>query len=155
MNLTELKIALRASESGVLKLQLPDGGYVADHFHVTEVGKVTKEFLDCGGKRRQTETCSLQTLVAGDVDHRLTADKLLQILELSQQLGLDPESAVDLEVQGKTVETYRLAGSSQAPEGLVLELSQKKTECLAEDQCGISPALPVLGDSCCGGSGCC
>jgi predicted transcriptional regulator len=30
--------------------QLPDGTTVPEHFHVTEVGLITKNFIDCGGK---------------------------------------------------------------------------------------------------------
>ena len=50
MKLSEVKSALKSLET--IGFQLPDGSLVPSHFHVTEVGKVSKHFIDCGGTLR-------------------------------------------------------------------------------------------------------
>jgi hypothetical protein len=47
MKLSEIK-KLDTLEN--VTFQLPDGTTVPEHFHVTEVGLITKNFIDCGGK---------------------------------------------------------------------------------------------------------
>ena len=47
MKLSEVKSNLSGIKE--LKFKLPSGGYVAPHFHVTEVGQISKSFIDCGG----------------------------------------------------------------------------------------------------------
>ena len=51
MKLSEIKRELSALENVVFIL--PNGNYVPEHFHVTEVGLITKHFIDCGGKVRK------------------------------------------------------------------------------------------------------
>ena len=53
MRLNEIKSILAKSEK--IEFALPDGTLVPSHFHVTEVGKVTKHFIDCGGTVRNEE----------------------------------------------------------------------------------------------------
>ncbi|MGA8855051.1 MAG: DUF6428 family protein, partial [Christiangramia sp.] len=47
MKLSEFKNQL--SRLKEIAFQLPNGQLVPEHFHVTEVGKITKHFIDCGG----------------------------------------------------------------------------------------------------------
>ena len=155
MNLQTLSQQLADAGSRPLQLLLPSGDQVPAHFHITEVGKVTKDFVDCGGVRHTEESCVLQTLVAHDKDHRLSASKLLQILKLTDRLGLSPQFPVDFEIQGDTVQIFSLTRSHMDSTQLTLLLGAKRTACLAPDQCGIGTALPTLGESCCGDSGCC
>ena len=49
-----------------IAFQLPDGSLVPEHFHVTEVGKVTKHFIDCGGVLRKEEKINFQLWNAND-----------------------------------------------------------------------------------------
>lgn len=53
-------------------LMLPDGDLVPAHFHVTEVGRVQKDFIDCGGTVRSATACVLQVWVAEIVYSQLT-----------------------------------------------------------------------------------
>ena len=46
-------------ELDTLKFQLPNGQFVPAHFHITEVGNVTRNYIDCGG-------CLLYTSDAAD-----------------------------------------------------------------------------------------
>lgn len=52
MNFTEFLSQLRAHAAKPLIFVLPDGGLIHACFHITEVGHVTKRFVDCGGTRR-------------------------------------------------------------------------------------------------------
>jgi hypothetical protein len=50
MKISELKA--RLNDVDTLVFELPNGTTVPAHFHVTEVGLVTKHFIDCGGTVR-------------------------------------------------------------------------------------------------------
>ena len=112
MNLTSFKNALAQTDIERLEISFEGGGKLEPHFHITEVGKVTRDFVDCGGVLRKTETCLLQTLVADDTDHRLSPKKLLGIIEKAALLGLADDVEIELEIQGSTIETYRLANTT-------------------------------------------
>lgn len=155
MNFEQFSNQLAGAGEIGLRLQLPSGEFVPAHFHVTEVGRVTKDFVDCGGVRRAEQTCVLQTLVASDVEHRLKADKLARILDLTEQLDLSPEIPVEFEIQGSTIQIFSLDQCRLDETHLTLSLMAKQTACLAPDKCGIGDALPTLDNSCGGDSGCC
>jgi len=53
MNLQELKDSLQQRDE--ITFILPSGEYVPPHFHVTEVGKSSKLYVDCGGTVRAEE----------------------------------------------------------------------------------------------------
>merc|ERR1711976_1067512 len=111
----------------------PNGELVPSHFHVTEVGKITKHFIDCGGTVRNEEVVNFQLWDANDYDHRLHPEKLLHIIELSEKsLGIN-DAEVEVEFQGaNTIETYTLDF-----DGTNFLLVNKFTDCLAKDNCGI------------------
>src|SRR5580700_6908951 len=90
MIVKQLTQLLEANSDSSLHIMLPSGEFVPDHFHVTEVGRVQKTFIDCGGTRRESVSCLLQTWTAHDVEHRLVAGKLSKILKLAEMvLGSD------------------------------------------------------------------
>ena len=60
MYLSALKDLLREHSAKNLGFTLPDGDPIPPDFHVTEVGYVTKNFVDCGGTVRATAACVLQ-----------------------------------------------------------------------------------------------
>jgi len=156
MILSEIKTLLKHSSK--IEFKLPNGELVPTHFHVTEVGKVSKHFIDCGGTERIEEVVNFQLWNADDYDHRLHPEKLLSIIELSEErLGL-PDSEIEVEYQGETIGKYALDYS----DGTFL-LTSKQTDCLAKDNCGIPEEKPRVklselqntGGSCTPGSGCC
>lgn len=143
-------------EAPVLFL-LPDGDLIPNHFHVTEVGRVRKDFIDCGGTVRSSTHCLLQTWVADDTDHRLKAGKLLSILKLAAPLLGGEDLPVEVEYEGHSISQYPLAGFEVTPAGLLFHLQGKHTACLAPDKCGVpvnNPGSLEVG-SCCGPKGCC
>ena len=96
MNVHEFERLLREAPLSQLRFALPDGSLVPAHFHVTEVGRVEKRFIDCGGTRRTVASCVLQVWVAEDRDHRLAAGKLADILHLAKDLLAGDDLAIEV-----------------------------------------------------------
>ena len=153
MLISAFKQTLR--ELDTLKFQLPNGEFVPAHFHITEVGNITRNFIDCGGVQRQENKLNLQLWVASDTDHRLDPTNLLNILQLAEkQLG-NSNIEVEVEYQQSTIGRYKLAFN-----GAVFQLINTQTACLAPNQCGIPQEKPRVritasGLSCNPNSGCC
>ena len=157
MKLSEVKTVLSKLET--IAFQLPNGDLVPNHFHVTEVGKITKNFVDCGGTLRNEEVINFQLWNADDYDHRLHPDKLLNIIELSEKILALKDQEIEVEYQGQTIEKYGLEFADKN-----FLLTNKATDCLAKDSCGIPEEKPKLqmvnvGNSdtgaCAPGGGCC
>jgi len=156
MKLSEIKYHLAQAES--VNFQLEDGTLVPEHFHVTEVGIITKDFIDCGGTVRHEKVANFQLWDANDYEHRLKAGKLLNIISLSERvLGME-DLEIEVEYQGQTVGKYDLGYNGEN-----FILLAKKTACLAQDQCGV-PAektkvqmqnLVMTAPECKPGMGCC
>lgn len=157
MTLNHLKLTLLTAPDAELNLTLPNKKGVAAHFHLTEIGLEKKDFIDCGGTRRQLTRALLQILVSTDTHHRFPTRKLITIID--RALTFFPELAdtpVHLEVQGRdSLERYRL--KSVLP-GFQFLLAAEATACLAQDSCApgddLSTSLPATG-SCDASSGCC
>ena len=155
MKLSQVKIALEKLET--IGFQLPNGTLVPNHFHVTEVGKITKHFIDCGGTERNEEVVNFQLWNANDYDHRLHPGKLLSIIELSEKVLGIKDLEIEVEYQADTIGKFGLEF-----DGEHFLLTNKQTDCLAKDSCGIPAEKPKLqfsempaGNSCEPGSGCC
>tara|TARA_R110002074_G_scaffold115553_2_gene246532 strand:+ start:379 stop:846 length:468 start_codon:yes stop_codon:yes gene_type:complete len=155
MKLSEVKSALKELET--ISFELPNGELVANHFHVTEVGKITKHFIDCGGVERKEEVVNFQLWNANDYDHRLHPEKLLNIIELSEKTLNITDSEIEVEYQAETIGKFGLEF-----DGKNFLLTNKQTDCLAKDACGIPVAkkkIEILdipaANSCAPGSGCC
>jgi len=155
MKLSEIKELLPTLDN--VTFQLEDGTFVPEHFHVTEVGMIIKNFIDCGGVIRHEKVVNFQLWNADDYEHRLKPGKLLSIIELSEQkLGIE-DTDIEVEYQSSTIGKYDLEFN-----GSHFILKNKTTACLAQDACGIPasnmqaefPILPNSG-SCAPGSGCC
>jgi hypothetical protein len=157
MKLSELKKLLSENSDRSFRVSLPDGSAVPHSFHVTEVGRIGKTFLDCGGKLRETLHCQLQIWVGPDFDHRIETGKMAAILEKAKAYLPDESIPVEVEYEDKIISQYTIEGFDLDDEAVVLKLANKHTECLAPELCGLPP-LPGSGvrpASCCGPSGCC
>lgn len=142
---------LKDNPETVLTMQLPDGTLVPSHFHVTEVGRVQKDFIDCGGTRRSKAACVLQLWVASDEEHRLDSSKLTRIMELGSTAFDMHDLPVEVEYESSSFSQYPIYAVERAPSGLVIQLGSKHTACLALDVCGVSEN----NDACCSTPGCC
>lgn len=130
MKLSQVKALLPSLEQVSFKLE--NGTMVPEHFHVTEIGGVTKHFIDCGGTIRTEKKINFQLWNANDTEHRLLPSKLLNIIDLSEtKLGIE-DAEIEVEYQGSTIGKYDLAF-----DGKHFILQNKTTACLAEDKCGI------------------
>ena len=131
MKLSEIKQILTDLDAVIF--QLPNKSFVPEHFHVTEVGVITKNFIDCGGTVREEKVINFQLWEADDYDHRLAPTKLNKIIELSERtLNLDSELEIEVEYQSDTIGKYGLEYN-----GIYFQLTSKLTACLAQDACGI------------------
>jgi hypothetical protein len=156
MKLSEIKAYLAQAES--VNFQLENGTPVPEHFHVTEVGVVTKDFIDCGGTVRHEKVANFQLWDANDFEHRLKAGKLLNIISLSEKVLAMEDLEIEVEYQAQTIGKYDLGY-----DGKNFLLIAKTTACLAPDQCGIPEVksrihlqnLAASGSVCTPGGGCC
>lgn len=154
MKLSQIKEHL--SNLSEIGFRLPDGTMVPSHFHVTEVGKVSKHFIDCGGKVRNEEVVNFQLWEANDYDHRLHPEKLVNIIELSEKIIGIGDLEIEVEYQGGTIGKYGLDF-----DGKYFELTNKQTDCLAKDNCGVPQEKvkfdlgSLTANTCTPGGGCC
>jgi hypothetical protein len=139
MNLPELKVRLRAHPELNVSILRPDGTAIPAHYHLTEVGHVAKNFVDCGGKFRASETCVLQTHFASPRDdgHRLTAGKFAKILDLAKPILPAEDLPVEVEYEAGIISQAPLADISVVNGVLQLQLGSKHTDCLAKERCGL------------------
>jgi len=148
MKLSEIKETLKTVET--VNFELPNGTFVPEYFHVTEVGLITKNFIDCGGTVRKETVVNFQLWDANDYEHRLKPQKLIHIIELSQKvLGIE-DYEIEVEYQDATIGKYDLAFN-----GKNFILLNKHTACLAQEQCGITSEKNNTPNSCTPGTGCC
>jgi hypothetical protein len=157
MKLSQVKNQL--DHVGQVRFRLPDGTYVPEHFHITEVGSVSKHFIDCGGTVRTENVANFQLWQATDYDHRLSPQKLKGIIELSERILNLEDREVEVEYQSGTIGKYALEFQNGD-----FVLTNTFTDCLAKDNCGIPTekkklSLAEVGkaeEGCCTpGSGCC
>ncbi|HET8838138.1 MAG TPA: DUF6428 family protein [Flavobacteriaceae bacterium] len=151
MRLSEIKSALNQLET--IAFQLPNGKLVPNHFHVTEVGKITKHFIDCGGTVRNEEVANFQLWDANDYDHRLHPEKLLHIIELSEKILKLEDLQIEVEYQSGTIGKFGLDF-----DGRNFLLTTKQTDCLAKENCAVleeNAETELETSSCAPNSGCC
>ena len=141
MNLSTLKSLLAEHSHRFFRIALPDGNAVPVSFHVTEVGRVHKTFLDCGGTLRETTACQLQIWVGDDYDHRIETGNMASILAKAEALLPDDSIPVEIEYEDRVISQYTVTGHELTADAVVLQLAHKHTECLAPELC----RLPALG----------
>ncbi|MDF2158231.1 DUF6428 family protein [Algoriphagus sp. CAU 1675] len=157
MKLSEIKSSLNGLSE--ITFRLPNGEAVPAHFHITEIGQINKRFIDCGGTVRNDKAISFQLWEDGDFDHRLGAQKLIDIIELSERVLELEDLEVEVEYQGDTIGKYSLEFHDSE-----FQLVAKMTDCLAKDKCGIPAEKPKVrlsmpsiqsSGACVPGGGCC
>ena len=156
MRLSELKEHLKNITD--LDIFLPNGDQVPSHYHLTEVGQISKDYIDCGGTVSNETKVVFQLWYANDYDHRLTAEKVLKIISIAEEkLGLQ-DGEIEVEYQSETIGKYGIEINNN-----VMQLTTKQTNCLAPDKCNIPgfkkkinlSELVVQGNDCVPGKGCC
>jgi len=146
MTLLDFRTLLARQPEALLRFRRPDGTFLPIHAHVSEVARVEKHYIDCGGVLRADAFCRLQTWVADDVDHRLSAAKLLGILGKAGPIGLRDDLAVDVEIEVGFVTQMPLESVAVQDGELHLQLGLRHTDCLAQDRClPKAPAPQAIG----------
>jgi Family of unknown function (DUF6428) len=157
MKISEFKTYLNNLDS--VNFKLPNGILVPLHFHITEVGRISKHFIDCGGDVHEEKYANLQIWVADDYDHRVEPRTVISILELSKKVLNDEDLDIEVEYQTDTIGKYDLGFENNA-----FQLVAKETDCLAKIKCNIPFSKPkirfselgvVSQNSCTPGGGCC
>lgn len=146
MNVEQLQSVLEQNSGLAIRFQLPTGEFIPRHFHITEVGRVDKNFIDCGGTRRHAASCLLQAWTANDWDHRLESGKLAKILNIAKPVLGSTDLPVEVEYGSEVAVQYHLSDVVVDSEAVTFVLAGKLTDCLAKDKC-----LPNT----CGSPGCC
>jgi Family of unknown function (DUF6428) len=145
MKLHELRAVLARHPAKFPRFVLPDGGHIPAHFHVTEVGQVVRNFIDCGGVTGRDEKVLLQTHVGDDTEHRLKSDRFAQILELGNRvLPAGDDLDVEVEYDCCVVAQYPIKEVRAAGAHLDLILTRGRTQCRARERREASTA-----DACC------
>ena len=135
-----------------LRFLQQNGELVPLHFHITEVGLITKHFLDCGGDVHSEKLANIQIWVADDLAHRLEPKGLLKIIELSNKVLGNEDLEVEVEYQTETIGKYSIE-----MQGNNFVLIAKQTDCLAKIKCNIPQAKQKLqlGELVTANEGCC
>ncbi len=156
MKVSEIKNHLLTAAT--INFKLVSGAYVPEHFHVTEIGLVSKHFIDCGGTIRFEKVANFQLWNANDFEHRLQPQKLLKILAISEKILGNEDLEIEVEYQTETIGKYGLHYN-----GKDFILIPKHTACRASESCGIPSAeqkvplneSPTQTACCAPRSGCC
>jgi len=139
-----LQAALATAPELPITVVWTDGEPIEAHFHVTEIGRVQRDFVDCGGTVRRVATCLLQTWVGDDTDHRLTAGKLLKAFAHAAPILRGEDLPVEFEYEACNVVQLTLAEIRREADRFVLQLGKKHTDCLAREVC-----VPGAATGCC------
>jgi hypothetical protein len=134
MTLYDLQNALEANPKRFPRFVLPDGDYTPAHAHVTEVGLVVRNFIDCGGLVGKEEKIVLQTHVGNDTDHRLRSDRFAKILQLGSRVIPRANLDVDVEYDCCVVAQYPIAEARPDGQHLNLILRRGRTQCRARER---------------------
>jgi hypothetical protein len=134
MTFHELENALEANPELFPRFVLPNGDCIPAHAHVTEVGHVVRNFIDCGGLTGKEEKVVLQTHVGNDADHRLRSDRFAKILQLGSRVIPSADLDVDVEYDCCVVAQYPIAEITPDGEHLNLILQRGRTQCRARER---------------------
>jgi hypothetical protein len=147
LTLEEFRKALILNPALGLRFRLPTGGLTPIHLHLTEVARVEKRFIDCGGTVRTEVSARLQLWTADDTDHRVGCAKALQILSAGVSLLESTAFPIEVEYDFPLLTVFSIVGSVIEGSDRIFILGSKKTDCLAPDICVPNTGKP--------GSGCC
>jgi len=145
MKIAALREVLEQYPTTFPRFVLPEGDTIPAHAHVTEVGHVVKNFIDCGGVTGRSESVVLQTHVGQDIDHRLRSDRFAKILQLGQSVLPHDQLEVEMEYDCCVVAQYPVMEVEPAGDYLDITLGKRRTQCLAQER-----RKAASNENCCG-----
>ncbi len=150
MRLNELQSVIQQNPDSFVRFGLPDGDYIPRHAHVTEVGHVVKNYIDCGGQIGKEQKVLLQAHVGNDVEHRLRSDRFGKILQLAQRVLPNDQLNVEVEYDCCVVAQYPISEVKPAGQYVDIILTRGRTQCRARDR-----GEAAANDTCCGTTSAC
>jgi hypothetical protein len=149
MKVSEFKNYLEANPTAELRFVLPDGDLIPAHAHITEVGRIDKTFIDCGGTSRSLSLCSLQAWVAEDDEtHRFAPGKLARVIDLAAPIFQGEDLDLEVEFEDCSISQFPVLTATITPGVLSFQLGSKHTDCLAKEACAV-PLKGVNESRCC------
>ena len=137
MKISEFKNHLSTISEVIFSL--PDGSNVSSHYHITEVGFITKTYIDCGGTVREEKVANFQLWTAEDFDHRIQSEKILEIIsKAEEEINLE-DLEIEVEYQNETIGKYNLEFYDNK-----FHLSVTQTDCLAKEKNAESLVITFL-----------
>jgi Family of unknown function (DUF6428) len=140
-----------------IRIQLPSGELLPNHYHITEMGIINKKYTDCGNTFREENYFTFQLWHSTDTWHQLKAEKVLKIISgIEKQLQSMDDLEIIIEYQNEdTIGKFGLEYNQNQ-----FQLTATKTTCLAQDNCGIPSEkirnpLKQLTSSCAPNTNCC
>lgn len=147
LTVAEFRQQLLAQPGLALRFRLPTGGLTPIHAHLTEVARVEKRFIDCGGTVRTQTSARLQLWTADDTDHRVGCAKAAQVLDRGVALLGSMALPLEVEYDFPLLTAFPVVGSIVEDGARVFLLGTLKADCLAPEICTPQACQP--------GSGCC
>ena len=135
MKLGELKPLLARNPELSVRFRFENGEPIPSHAHVTEVARIDKQFVDCGGTFRTQSLCRLQTWVSDDYNHRLKAGVLLKILDKGASFLQTEDIEVDVEHELEYITQSPISSAGPDDSEMVIQLESRHTDCLAKEKC--------------------
>jgi len=139
MHLSEFKTTLSQHPDKLLQFALPTGTKIPPHAHITEVARVEKHFIDCGGTVRKESTCRMQIWFADDTQHRISAQKFLKVLDKAATVLGAEDLVIDFEYEAPFIAQFPVTSIEPEGNSLIVQLGIRNTDCLAKDIC-VPPA---------------
>jgi hypothetical protein len=147
MTLADFRRALSGQPGLGLRFRLPTGALAPIHLHLTEVARVEKRFIDCGGTVRTQVSARVQLWSADDTDHRVDSAKCLQILDRGKSVVGTEDLPFEVECDLPYLSLFPVVGTVVEGGERIVLLGVSKADCLAPDVCVPQACKP--------GSGCC
>ena len=140
MKLHELKRILAQHSDRNIHFVLPTGTNIPPQAHVTDVARIDKQFIDCGGTVRTESLCRLQAWFADDTEHRIGAKMLLKVLDKAASFLVSEDLDVDVEYEAPFISQFPIVTAGEENGILVVHLGIRHTTCLAQEKC--LPPIP-------------
>jgi len=170
MNWNEFKTSLQNNPDLSLQFEYQSDNWVDASYHLTEIKQAQIVSVDCGGKMNAWTEVILQLWEpeGKDADQAMQASKAMKIIDqVENAVALHPQGVVKIEFGNQNFDTRQMLPGNIEIVGnnLVVKLAADKTQCKAMDRgetCGTPvkqklnlSALPISGEACDPGSGCC
>ena len=132
---------------------MASGKKIPSHFHITEIGIIRKQYIDCGGNLRLENLINMQLWYSNDKNHKIEPAKILKIIERSDKLLKLQDEEIQIEYQQDTICKFNLEFSGDC----TFKLIKTFTDCLDKESCNIieKPRIKINQTKCDPATGCC